>query len=115
MSDHNEIIFERVMNGESPADLAREYNISRTRVCQIVKREEDRQRINNDPLYQVIYKAVEELGYNTSTMTPKIFNKLCHANINIEDLKDFNLDEWKQSRHVGPAFIEVLEKIKEQK
>lgn len=113
MSDRNADIFERMTKGESADTLAKEYNISKTRVNQIFERVMKGYAVSTDPLYQAIYKAVEELGYNTSIMVPKIFNKLRRANITrLEDLDQLNPDEWKASRHVGPICIEVLEKIR---
>ena len=113
MSDRNEDIFERMTKGESADTLAKEYNISKTRVNQIFERVMKGYAVSTDPLYQAIYKAVEELGYNVSTMTPKVFNKLRQMNVTtIEDLNRLNLDELKSSRHVGPAFIEVVEIIR---
>ena len=113
MSDRNEDIFERMTKGESADTLAKEYNISKTRVNQIFERVMKGYAVSTDPLYQAIYKAVEELGYNVSTMTPKVFNKLRQMNVTtIEDLNRLNPYELKSSRHVGPAFIEVVENIR---
>ncbi len=113
MNERNENIFKRVMNGESVSNLAHEYDISRGRVYQIVKSQKDKQDINNYPLYQTIYKAVEELGYNTTTMTTKVFNRLRESDITtIEDLKKFDPNEWENLKFVGEAYIEIIKKIK---
>lgn len=113
MNERNENIFNRVTNGESVSNLAREYNISRGRVYQIIKSQKDKQNINSSSLYQIIYKAVEELGYNTTTMTTKVFNRLRESGITtIEDLKKFDPNEWENLKFVGEAYIEIVKKIK---
>lgn len=113
MSNRNEIIFERHSNGESATALAREYGVDRVRIYQIVKKEKEKRALNNNPLYVAIYKAAEEIGCpDVRPFAGRVFTRLRLNKVTtIEELKELDLDAWKECRNVGSSHIEVVKKI----
>lgn len=113
MKNRNEVIFERASNGETYASLAYEYGLTKTRIYQIVAREKTKREQNNDSLFKAVYKAMEDLGrVNIYVNANRIIGRLRAAKVyTIEDLKSLDLDIWKDSRCVGSASIEVVEKV----
>ena len=111
MNNRNETIFKRMANGESAAALANEYNISKVRVHQIFKNEQKKQALDNDPLHQIIRKAAEELGYDSLMAGRVIGNLRSRGHVTtVEELKQLDLNWWKDMYETGPVHIKIIEK-----